>query len=148
MKRLLPFVFAISLMPVPAAAQSAGDPGAITVEHYYRIKWGSAGEFKRLYKLNHAPMLAEMRKQGFITGMRTDEPFTHMAGGQRWDLRVTITYRDAPAAVLVGGQFDKAFEAAKARLYPDKAKLEAEEARRFALLDEHWDVIVTPVVEE
>ena len=148
MKRLLLLLLAAFLVPGPTTAQLAGDGGAVTVEHYYRIKWGSAGEFKRLYQRNHAPLLDEMRRQGFITAMRTDEPFTHMAGGQRWDLRVTITYRDAPAAVVVGGKFDQAFEAAKARLYPDKAKLEAEEARRFALLDEHWDVIVTPVAKE
>ena len=83
-----------------------------------------------------------MKRLGFITAVRSDEPFTHMAGDQRWDLRVTITYRDAPSAVVVGGAFDKAFEAAKARLYPDSAKLDADETRRFALLDEHWDVIV------
>lgn len=145
MKRLLPLVLATSFVSSAVEAQPASDQGAITIEHYYRITWGSAGEFKRLYKLNHEPLLAEMRRQGFITNIRTDEPFTHMAGDQRWDLRVTITYRDAPSAVLIGGQFDKAFEAAKARLYPDNAKLEAQEARRFALLDEHWDVIVIPV---
>ena len=144
MKRLLPILLATCLLPAPASAQPASDAGAVTIEHYYRIKWGSAGEFKRLYKRNHEPLLAEMRKQGFITSMRTDEPFTHMGGAQRWDLRVTITYRDAAAAVLVGGRFDEAFEAAKARLYPDKAKLEAEEAQRFALLDEHWDVVMAP----
>jgi hypothetical protein len=88
-----------------------------------------------------------MKRQGFITRIETEEPFTHMAGGQRWDLRVTITYRDAPSAVVVGGAWDKAFEAAKARLYPNKQKLEDEEARRCALLDEHWDVIVTPAAD-
>ena len=71
-----------------------------------------------------------------------EEPLTHMAGGPRWDLRVTITFRDAEVAVGVGGTFDKAYEAAKARLYPDKAKLDAEEAERFSLLEEHWDVVV------
>ena len=123
----------------PAAAPTAK---TITIESYYRIKWGSSIEFKRLYERNHAPLLREMQRAGFILSMRTDEPFTHMAGDQRWDLRVTITYRDAESAVGIGGPFDSAFEAAKARLYPDKAKLDAEEDRRFALLEEHWDVIV------
>ena len=140
------FVIAMALATLAAAAPSqtvsAGEP--ITLEHYYRIKWGSADEFKRLYKLNHEPILQELQKQGFITAMRSDVPFTHMAGGQRWDLRVTITYRDPAAAVVVGGDFDKASDAVKARLYPDARKLEAEEARRFSLLEEHWDVIVTP----
>ncbi|HEX8231859.1 MAG TPA: hypothetical protein VF559_00740 [Caulobacteraceae bacterium] len=130
-------------MAAPGAAMAQGPAKEpVKVEHYYRIKWGAAGEFKRLYKANHEPLLREMRKAGLITAIRTDEPFTHMAGGQRWDLRVTITYPDAASAVVVGGEFDKRFEAAKDRLYPDKAKLEAEEARRFGLLEEHWDVIV------
>ena len=127
----------------PAMAQKL-PAGAVTTEHYYRIKWGSSDEFMRLYSANHEPLLKEMQKQGRILSVRSEVPFTHMAGGARWDLRVTITYRDAASAVVVGGDFDKAFDAAEARLYPDKVKFEAEEARRFSLLDEHWDVIVTP----
>lgn len=131
-----------SLGAFPAFAQQPAKP--ITVEHYYKIRWGSAEEFKDLYKRNHEPILKELQKQGFIIAMRMDSPFTHMAGGQRWDLRVTITYRDAPSAVEVGGPFDEASDKVKARIYPDSAKLDSEEQRRFSLLEEHWDVIVTP----
>ena len=133
-------------MGASAAAQPAASE-QITVESYYRIKWGSAGEFRELYDRNHQPILKELQKQGFITALRIDEPFTHMAGAPRWDLRVTITYRDPTSAVLAGGPFDKASEAATKRLYPDQAKLKAEEARRFSLLEEHWDVIVVPTGE-
>jgi xanthine dehydrogenase iron-sulfur cluster and FAD-binding subunit A len=132
---------AASTAQVTAPAAS----GPVTTEHYYRIRWGSAAEFKRLYERNHAPLLREMQRQGFILAMRVEEPFTHLSGGARWDLRVTITYRDAASAVLVGGPFDQAFEAASRRLYPDRTAFDAEEARRFSLLEEHWDVIVTPV---
>lgn len=144
MKTLSAIALALATFASSGTAQpiTVGEP--ITTEHYYRIKWGSAGEFKRLYKLNHEPILAELQKQGFITAIRTEEPFTHMAGNQRWDLRVTITYRDPSAAVVVGGAFDKASDAVKSRLYPDKKKLETEEAKRFSLLEEHWDVIVAP----
>jgi Spy/CpxP family protein refolding chaperone len=144
MKFLLASALALWTSTLAAAAQPATTREPVTTEHYYRIKWGSAGEFKRLYKLNHQPILAELQKQGFIAAIRTDEPFTHMAGNQRWDLRVTITYRDAASAVVVGGAFDKASDAVQARLYPDKTKFEAEEAKRFSLLEEHWDVIVVP----
>lgn len=144
MKTFLAIALALSAFASESVAQSVAAAEPVTVEYYYRIKWGSAGEFKRLYKLNHEPILAEMQKQGFITAIRTDEPFTHMAGNQRWDLRVTITFRDPAAAVVVGGAFDKASDAVKARLYPDKKKLATEEATRFSLLEEHWDVIVAP----
>ena len=141
MRRWILSTLLIGAAVTPIQAQSTTEP--VTVEHYYRIKWGSAGEFKRLYKLNHQPLLDEMKRQGFITLVETAEPFTHMAGGPRWDLRVTITYRDASSAVVVGGAFDKAMAAATAKLYPDKEKFDAQEAVRFSLLDEHWDVIVT-----
>ena len=144
MKRWLAIAGALATLTPAATAQPVTAAEPITAEYYYRIKWGSAAEFKRLYKLNHEPILAELRKQGFITAIRSEEPFTHMAGGPRWDLRVTITFRDASSAVVVGGAFDKASEAVKARLYPDKKKFDAEEARRFSLLEEHWDVIVAP----
>jgi hypothetical protein len=128
-------------------APAAAVAGPVTAEYYYRIKWGSAQEFKRLYERNHAPIMREMQKQGFVTRMEIEEPFTHLAGGPRWDLRVTVTFRDAASAILVGGEFDKAFAEAQKRLYPNKSAFDAEEARRFSLLEEHWDMIVTPVSE-
>lgn len=131
----------------PAQVQPTSPAGQVTAEYYYRIKWGSGGEFKQLYEKNHAPILRELVKQGFITGMKVEEPLTHLAGGPRWDLRVTITYKDAASAVLVGGEFDQASVKATRRLYPDKVKFDAEEARRFSLLEDHWDVIVVPVGE-
>lgn len=134
----------------PANAQPAtggAATGPVTAEYYYRIKSGSAGEFKRLYERNHAPTMREMMKQGFVSSMEVEEPFTHLAGAPRWDLRVTVKFPEAASAIVVGGAFDKAFAAAEARLYLDKTRFAAEEARRFALLEEHWDVIVTPVSE-
>lgn len=135
------------LYSLPSPAQSPQAPPAaaaipITIESYYRIKWGSAGEFEKLFERNHAPLLRELQKAGQIVSMKIDRPFTHMAGGARWDLRVTITYRDSAAALDVDPAGSALWKAAKARLYPDTAKFEAEEARRFSLLEEHWDVII------
>ncbi len=56
-----------------------------------------------------------------------------------------MTYREAASALVVGGAFDQAFEAAKARLYQNKASFQAEETLRFSLLEEHWDMFVVPV---
>ncbi len=144
-------MLAAALLAMAAAAPSAAQPNAaavapvpVTFEYYYRIKWGSGEEFKRLYDKNHAPLLREMQKAGFIRSMRVDEPFTHLAGGPRWDLRVTIVFRDATAAVS-DPEWDRQWGAARARLYPDKAAFDAEEDRRFALLEEHWDMIVNEV---
>jgi hypothetical protein len=149
MRKIDAFAAALSLAALagPAPAQPPAVAPAqvpVTVEYYYRIKWGASVEFKRLYDRNHAPLLREMQKRGFIRSMRMDEPFTHLAGGPRWDLRVTVTFRDATATIS-DPEWERLWGAAQARLYPDKAAFDAEEDRRFALLEEHWDVIVNEV---
>lgn len=123
-----------------AAADSSRVP--TTFEYYYRIKWGSLKEFASLYEKNHKPLLDEMQKHGFILEMKTEYPFTHLAGGPRWDMRVRITYRDAGMAVN-DPLWETEWVAAKKRIYKDLKKFDAEEARRFSLLEEHWDVIVS-----
>jgi hypothetical protein len=147
---LLLFAQAASATPAatPPAQSAPATVRPVTVEYYYRIKWGSLSEFPRLYRKNHQPVLEAMKDQGFITAIRMDEPFTHLAGDERWDLRVTITFRDAESAVGGGGAYDQAAGAVMERLYPDRAAFEREEAQRFALVEEHWDVIVVPVDDE
>ncbi len=148
MKILLSCALAVAGFASAASAQaptSMSASGPVTMEFYFRIKWGSLGEFKRLFERNHAPIMREMQKQGFMTRIELEEPYTHLAGGPRWDFRVTVTFRDAASAAFAGGEFHRAFEEAQARLYPDKATFEAEEARRYSLVEEHWDVIVIPV---
>ena len=130
-----------------AMAQAAAAPKPVVIESYYRVKWGNSDEFKRLYERNEMALLRDMQRQGFILDLRFEEPYTHMAGSPRWDYRARITYRDGIAAVEAGGSYDKAFEAARARLLPDKAKFDAEQSRRMSLLEEHWDVVVTPAGE-
>ena len=143
---------AMLLFAAPLAAQPTTDrpsretsvSSPIVVESYYRVKWGGEAEFKELYNRNEAPLLREMQRKGFITNLVFEEPFTHFPGSARWTVRTRITYRDASGAVEVDGPYDQAFEEARKRLLPDKKTFDAEQARRFALLEDHWDVIVTP----
>jgi hypothetical protein len=136
-------------LAAPTMAQQPQAPTAtqtvpVRMEYYYRIKWGAADQFKKLYAANHAPLLEDMKKAGFITAIRVEEPFTHMAGGPRWDLRVTIDFKDA-AAAIADPRWDKLWDEAKKRRYQDQARFEAEEAQRFALLEDHWDIVVNEV---
>ena len=82
-----------------------------------------------------------MKKAGFVVDTKTEYPFTHLAGGPRWDMRVRIVYRDAAAAINDPAWEDE-WVKAKGRIYKDLKKFAAEEARRFGLLEDHWDVIV------
>lgn len=144
LKRMI--VAGLMAWPMAAGAQTtepAAAPEQVVVESYYRIRWGGMGEFMDLYRRNHAPVLEAMKARGFITDIEIEQPFTHMAGDQRWDLRVTVTYRDPDAAL--GPEYGAAAAAEMDRLYTDVAGHTAEEARRFALVEEHWDVVVEGV---
>ena len=153
MRHVLLAVAMVMAMASPATAQPGGKtpavagsaPKPITVESYYRIKWGSGSEFFKLYERNEVSLLREMQRQGLILALSFDEPFTHMAGGPRWDFRARITYRDGNHAVEAGGAYDKAFDAARARLLPDKARFDAEQSKRMSLLEDHWDVVTNDV---
>ena len=146
MKYLVSTALMFAAIPGPVLAQSPAGAvdRSVTAEYYYRVRWGSLAEFRQLYERNHAPILSEMQKQGFVTRIEVEEPYTHLAGGSRWDLRVRVTYRDAASAMFMG-PFERAFGETAARLFPDKAKFEAEEARRFSLLEDHWDIFVMPL---
>lgn len=137
----------LAAQPAPSAPATATAPGPVTVESYYRIRWGSFWDFMAIYNEHHAPVLAEMQRLGFITAIRTETPLTHMAGDQRWDLRVTITYRDGNAAAGADPAYDRAALEASRRLFADREAHLAAETRRFQMLEEHWDVIVAPYAE-
>jgi hypothetical protein len=143
---LLALVASPVVAETPPAEMARPKDVQTKVEYYYRIRWGHLKEFISLYEKNHKPLLDEMRKDGFVVSMKTEFPFTHLAGGPRWDMRVTITYRDAAAAVN-DPAWEKSWEGAKRRLYKDANALNAEEANRFSLLEDHWDVVVSDFPE-
>lgn len=129
-------------LPVQAQDTEAQASTPVTVEGYYRIKWGSEGEFSALYQKNHFPILEEAKAREIITDLRIDVPFTHMVGEARWDMRVTMTYRSADAALVNDPELIAVFDEVVTRLKAANPDFDTEEARRFSLLDEHWDVIV------
>lgn len=144
MRAHIVFVALAGLFATSAPAQSPTNNSPITIESYYRLSWGSYREWLRLFDKNEAPVLAELQRQGLIRSFVVERPFTHMAGDERWDFRVRATYRDPEAAVGIGGSFDKAWEGAVKKLFPNASERQAEERQRAAIVEEHWDVIVMP----
>ena len=134
-------------LPTPVHAQEAeaNASSSATIEGYYTVKWGSFDEFIALYQKNHLPILEEAKARGIITELRMDVPYTHLAGDVRWDLRVTMTYRSPDAALLADPELTAVFDEVVARLKAENPKYDEEEARRFSLLEEHWDVVVMPI---
>ena len=105
----------------------------ITVAYYYRVRWGALDEFIELFERNHWPILREQLAGRFLD-VRAATPRFHGDGRADWNFLVTIEYRDWAAVE------DHSEAEIAARLFPDQERYAAEERRRFALLEAHWDV--------
>jgi uncharacterized protein CbrC (UPF0167 family) len=116
------------------AGQAASKPER-TVWYFYRVKWGYQDEFVTLFQRNHYPVLKEQVKTGRLKEVKTFVPTYHGDGRADWTFAVQIVYRDT--AAMVGPSGDD--EIVK-KLYPDQAKFQKDEQRRFEILDAHWDV--------
>jgi hypothetical protein len=108
--------------------------GPITAAYFYRIKWGYVDEWLELYERNHLPLLLAQVKSGRMLETRTYVPRFHGDGRADWNVMVTITYRDWAAME------EHSEPGLLESLYPDRERHAAEEQRRFALMEAHWDV--------
>ena len=115
--------------PRPSAAADK------TAWYFYRVKWGHQAEFEELFRRNHYPVLMESQKRGRITGVKVYTPTYHGDGRADWTLAVEIKFKSPEAFVGPSGDDEIARQ-----LYPDQAKFQREEQRRFEILDAHWDV--------
>jgi hypothetical protein len=150
-KRLVMFVIvfgSLGLFATPVAvapraqapAQQASARAERTAWYFYRVKWGFQDEFVSLFARNHLPILKEQVKSGRLKDVRTYVPTYHGDGRADWTFAVAITYRDI--AAMTGPSEDAEIVR---RLYPDQAKFQKEEQRRFEILDAHWDVPLNEV---
>ena len=132
---------AVLLLPgISLAGAEAADPRPFVVEAYYKVRWGHAAEFLRLFKKNHLPILKRQMEEGRILSLKAESPFYHSTEEGRWDLRVSITWKNS---VVAHDDYDGSVLIRQ--LFPDEAAFRSEEQRRFELLLSHWDVVVTPV---
>lgn len=137
-------IITLTSNPGLARAQTSKADCPLKVENYYRIRWGGMGDFLRIYHSQHEALLREMMRQGFISDVTVEMPFTHMGGSNRWDVRTTIVYKHGADGVGVGQAYRAAMAAAKGRMFPDSQKFDLEEARRMAVTEDHWDVVIEP----
>ncbi len=106
----------------------------VTVEYFYKVRWGFLDEWLELFRRNHWPLLREQVSEGRMLDVRLYQPRFHGDGRTDWNVLVTITYRDW-AAMEAHSEAELV-----QRLFPDQARHEAEEKRRFELVEAHWDV--------
>lgn len=110
------------------------------VDYFYKARWGYANEFIQLFRRNHYPVLKKQMEMGRILQVTAAAPRYHGTEDGRWDYRVTIVFRNAATQAQ---EFD--LEPILRELYPDRAKFEREEQRRFEILLAHWDVPLVAV---
>lgn len=142
MKALATLCLLIWLPAIPASWAHEPDPALsepVTIEGYYKIKWGQFDRFMALYKQNHLPILEAMKAEGLVNSIRMDQPVTHGSGEAGWDLRVTIVFAD-PIVAYWQTDLPKAKELVGA-LFEDQAAHRAAEQQRMGLVDSHWDVM-------
>jgi hypothetical protein len=123
-------VLATSGMSAQAPAPSAEAAG--TTWYFYTVKWGFQNEFMDLFQRNHYPILKAQLDAGVFTRVRTLVPENHGDGRADWTFAVELVRAAKPP------EFDEA--AALLKLFPDQARFNREEQRRFELLVAHWDV--------
>jgi hypothetical protein len=113
----------------------------ITIENYYRLKWGYADEFIALWKKNHYPLLKKLQENGDIISLKAETPIIHSSEDSRWDFKVIITFKTEHLA------FDYSItEPLKKMLFPNQESYVKAEQHRFELVIAHWDVPVEAVV--
>jgi hypothetical protein len=68
---LFPALIALAIFAVPAVAQQPASAASkyFTIESYYRVKWGYADEFIRLWKTNHYPLLKKAEEKGVVVAL-------------------------------------------------------------------------------
>ena len=124
----------IASAQTPAPRQTAPPAAAETTTWYfYKVRWGHQDEFLDLFQRNHYPVLKALKDAGQYSAIRTYTPRYHGDGRADWTFAVELVRREGVTGV-------PAEEEVVRKLYPDQQKFRQEEARRFAILDAHWDV--------
>ena len=96
----------------------------------------------QLYMKNHWPSIQSSIESGDFLSAKIERPYNHVGEADRWDLRVTVVWKNA---LMAFGLDDFDLGAFNRTLYPDQERWMKEEQRRFELIDEHMDVQVYEV---
>ena len=113
------------------ARQAAGEPK--TTWYFYTVKWGFQDEFLDLFQRNHYPLLKAREKAGQYLSVKTFVPEFHGDGRGDWTFAVELVVPPNAPTTPTNEEFI-------AKMYPDRAKFDREEQRRFEILVAHYDV--------
>ncbi|TWI97569.1 hypothetical protein JN11_03389 [Mucilaginibacter frigoritolerans] len=139
MKKIV-FIFILISIIAQSRAIAQTASGNLTIESYYKVKWGYADEFIALWKKNHYPLLKKLQDKGDIVSIKAEAPVLHSSEDSRWDFKVAITFKNEHLALDYS-----IIDPFKKDLYPDQEGYKKAEQHRFELLISHWDVIVEAI---
>lgn len=140
MKKILIPIFVVFLVSATNSYAQSPASAPLTIENYYKIKWGYAEEFISLWKKNHYPLLKKLKEKGDILDIKAETPIIHSGEDTRWDFKVTITFKTEHLALDYS-----IVDPFKKQLFPDQENYKKAELHRFELVIAHWDVPVEPV---
>jgi hypothetical protein len=144
MKRIL-LTLLLAASTVPLFAQGAPPQAApdqpYVMEYYYKVQWGHQQEFLQLFLKNHYPLLKKIVESGRMLSVRIETPANHMPEADRWDYRVTKTFKNSALATTSNPDEDSLIK----QLWPDQTTYQREEQRRFEILLAHWDLPVSNI---
>lgn len=131
---------AVVAAPAPASGPQTAAPAAEETRtwYFYKVKWGFQDEFLDLFQRNHYPVLKALKDAGQFSAIRTYTPRYHGDGRADWTFAVELVRREG----VTGAPTE---EEVVRKLYPDQQKFRREEARRFEILEAHWDVPLNPL---
>jgi hypothetical protein len=107
------------------------------VEWVYKVKWGYQDEFWQIFQKYQIATLNKEKELGGVLKYEVFRPGLHTSEDHRWDYRIVIYYKDV-ASSSQGSQVEK-------QLFPDRAKLQREEQRRWELTEVHWDLPIRQI---
>jgi len=137
---LLLSVFVGTMFAQGAPPQGTADQ-PYTMEYYYKVQWGHQQEFLQLFLKNHYPLLKKNVESGRMLSVKIEQPANHGTEDGRWDYRVTIRFKNSTLATTANPNEGSTIK----QLWPDQARYEREEQRRFEILLAHWDLPVTDI---
>jgi hypothetical protein len=93
MKNIRYILIIILLLNTAKLFAQAGIEKPLTIENYYKLKWGHADEFIALWKKNHYPLLKKLLEKGDLLSIKAETPILHSGEDTRWDFKVTMTFK-------------------------------------------------------
>ena len=139
---VLSLILGVALGATLPSARAQAPRGERTAWYFYRVKWGHQDEFLELFKKNHYPVLKEQMGERLV-GFKAYVPQFHGDGRADWTFATELVFKSDELFLAPSNE-----EAIARRLYPDFARFREEEARRFEILDAHWDVPLREVPME